>query len=80
MKTCLVVDDSALVRKLAFSMLGEMGFSCTGAADGAVALDAYKADMPDLVLLDWTMPGMDGIAFLKALRETAPEHMPKIVF
>ncbi|MCU0886554.1 MAG: response regulator [Rubritepida sp.] len=64
----LVVDDSAVVRKLARRILEKHGFAVREAEDGAKALDACRAAMPRAVLLDRNMPVLDGIGFLKALR------------
>jgi two-component system chemotaxis response regulator CheY len=72
-RTCLVVDDSRVVRKMARRMLENCGFTVAEAGDGAQALDACRATMPGFVLLDWNMPVMNGIEFLRALRaEFAP--------
>ena len=67
-RTCLVVDDSRVVRKVARRILEGNGFAVREAADGSEALDACRAALPDCVLLDWNMPVMNGIEFLKALR------------
>ena len=73
--TCLVVDDSRVVRKAARRMLEKNGFTVKEAADGAEALVACRAEMPRAVLLDWNMPVMDGMEFLKAARaEFGPDH------
>jgi two-component system chemotaxis response regulator CheY len=68
MKTCLVVDDSRIVRKVAGDMLKQLGFGVVEAEDGQKALDACAAALPDFVLLDWNMPVMDGMAFMKEFR------------
>ncbi len=79
-RTCLVVDDSRVVRKVARRMLEQHGFAVVEAEDGARALDAVRAHMPDAVLLDWNMPVMNGIEFLRALRlEFGPDN-PTVVF
>jgi two-component system chemotaxis response regulator CheY len=79
-RTCLVVDDSRVVRKVARRILEANGFDVTEAGDGQQALDACRKSMPDCVLLDWNMPVMDGISFLKALRgEFGPDN-PPVVF
>ncbi len=79
-RTCLVVDDSRVVRKVARRMLEQHGFAVVEAEDGAKALDAVRAQMPDAVLLDWNMPIMNGIEFLRALRlEFGPDN-PPVVF
>ena len=66
--TCLVVDDSRVVRKVARRILEGHGFAVAEAEDGAQALDACRAQLPDCVLLDWNMPVMNGIEFLRPLR------------
>src|SRR4029453_9203752 len=68
MKHCLVVDDSAVIRKVARRILEELNFTAAEGENGRDALDQCRASMPDVVLLDWNMPVMDGIAFLVALR------------
>ena len=80
MKTCLVVDDSKVVRMVARKILEELGFDVTEAEDGQIALDKSMESMPDVVLLDWNMPVMSGMDFLRALRETALAARPKVVF
>ena len=80
MKKCLIVDDSSVVRKLARMMVEGFGFECREAADGAQALDACRADMPVLVLLDWNMPVMNGMEFLTALRAMPDGGGVKVVF
>src|SRR5215468_4050356 len=68
MRTCLVVDDSSVVRKIARRILEEMDFEIVEAEDGEKALEACKRALPDAVLLDWNMPVMDGYEFLGNLR------------
>jgi two-component system chemotaxis response regulator CheY len=80
MKTCLVVDDSSVVRKIGRRILEEMGFNIIEAEDGAKALDACKQAMPEAVLLDWNMPVMDGFEFLGHLRRLPGGDAPKVVF
>ncbi|MDO9709640.1 response regulator [Paracraurococcus lichenis] len=78
--TCLVVDDSRVVRKAARRIVEDLGFAVREAEDGAQALEACRAALPDAVLLDWNMPVMDGLAFLRqARREFGPDR-PVVVF
>jgi two-component system chemotaxis response regulator CheY len=60
-RTCLVVDDSRVVRKVARRILEEIGYDVAEAADGVEALAWCRAAMPDTILLDWNMPVMDGL-------------------
>ena len=80
MKTCLVVDDSSVVRKIARRILEDMDFQITEAEDGEQALESCRATMPDAVLLDWNMPVMDGYEFLGNLRRLPGGDAPKVVF
>jgi two-component system chemotaxis response regulator CheY len=80
MKTCLVVDDSSVVRKIARSILESMDFHITEAEDGEQALESCRETMPDAVLLDWNMPVMDGYEFLGNLRRMPGGDAPKVVF
>ena len=80
MKTCLVVDDSRVIRKVARRILEDIGFEIAEAADGMEALAWCRAAMPDAVLLDWNMPVMTGIDFLKQLRDEPGGAAPKVVF
>jgi DNA-binding NarL/FixJ family response regulator len=70
----LIVDDHPLTRDALSALLTQQGFEIVGeAADGEEALAAARASAPDLVLLDLTMPGMDGLSALPKLREEAPD-------
>jgi two-component system chemotaxis response regulator CheY len=80
MKTCLVVDDSKVIRKVARHILETLNFEVSEAADGREALDSCLASTPDVILLDWNMPVMSGMDFLRALRDTALASRPKVVF
>ena len=68
----LVVDDSAAMRMIVKKTLRDAGYEghdVSEAADGALALEAIKADEPDLVLCDWNMPNMTGPELLEALND-----------
>ncbi len=80
MKTCLVVDDSSVIRKVARRILEGMQFAIIEAEDGQQALDECRRQLPDGILLDWNMPVMDGFDFLKALRRLPGGAAPKVVF
>ncbi len=69
MKTILVVDDAASVRRLLQDYLGEQGYRVLTAVNGRQALYAARQERPDLVMLDLMMPEMDGYEFLKLYRQ-----------
>jgi two-component system chemotaxis response regulator CheY len=79
-RLCLVVDDSRVVRKVARRILEAHGFAVAEAGDGQQALDACHVRMPDCVLLDWNMPVMNGLDFLKRLRAEYGPEKPRVVF
>ncbi|MBI4969242.1 MAG: response regulator [Rhodospirillales bacterium] len=80
MKSCLVVDDSKVIRMVARKILQELKFEVEEAADGKQALDACLKRLPDAVLLDWNMPVMNGLEFLIELRKLPGGDKPKVVF
>lgn len=80
MKSFLVVDDSRVIRNVARRILEALGFKVDEAADGQQALDACRRTMPDAILLDWNMPVMDGISFLRALRADPGGTTPVVLF
>ena len=92
LRTCLVVDDSRVIRKVARRIVEELGFEAAEAADGLEALAWCRAQMPTAILVDWNMPVMNGLEFVQAARkqpglnsmrimmvttETQPEHVAK---
>jgi len=80
MKTCLIVDDSKVIRKVARHILETIQFAVDEAGDGREALAYCQATPPDVVLLDWNMPVMSGMEFLRALAQAGIARRPKIVF
>ncbi len=80
MKTCLVVDDSSVIRKVARRILEGLDFQIVEAEDGEQALEICRKQMPEAVLLDWNMPKMDGYEFLRGLRRLPDGDRPKVVF
>ena len=79
-RTCLIVDDSRIIRKVARRIVEGLGFEVDEAADGVEALSYCAGLMPDVILLDWNMPVMDGLAFLRRLRTTPGGDRPKVLF
>ncbi len=79
-RTCLIVDDSRIIRKVARRIVEGLGFEVDEAADGAEALAWCTSALPDVVLLDWNMPVMDGLTFLRRLRALPDGGRPKVLF
>lgn len=80
MRTSLVVDDSRVIRKVARRILEGMGFEVAEASDGQEALNWCAATMPDAILLDWNMPVLSGLDFLRQLRLQPGGQRPVVVF
>jgi two-component system chemotaxis response regulator CheY len=80
MKQGLVVDDSAVIRRVAGRILELMGFASTEIEDGDKALDYCDAAMPDVILLDWNMPNTDSIELVRKLRRIRGGDKVKIIY
>ena len=80
MKTCLIVDDSRVIRKVSRRILEDLGFEVAEACDGVEAMAWCRAMMPDAILLDWLMPVMDGLQFVLRLRCETGGDAPKVIF
>lgn len=78
-QTVLVVDDSAINRRLLQSLLERMALRVQLAEDGQAALDSVAADPPDLILLDVMMPGMDGLEVLRRLKNSGVTYPIPVV-
>ena len=66
----LIVDDEASIREVLARYLGQAGFATMEAADGPQALRMAHATLPDLLILDLMLPGMDGLEVCRALRQS----------
>lgn len=80
MKSCLIVDDSKVIRKVARHILETMQFQVSEAADGDEALAMCISKQPDVILLDWNMPVMSGMDFLRAYRASNMHSGAKVIF
>ena len=68
----LIVDDSGTTRRIIAGFLVEAGFQVDEAADGSQGLEKLRhLGTPDLVVVDWNMPELDGLGFVKAVRAEA---------
>jgi two-component system chemotaxis response regulator CheY len=80
MSYCLIVDDSRVIRKISREILESLDFRVAEAENGEAGLQACRTEMPDVILLDWNMPVMDGYSFLTHLRGMPEGRAPKVVF
>lgn len=79
-KTILIVDDEAAIRDMVRMSLEMAGFECLEAADAQEAHTTIVDDKPDLVLLDWMLPGASGVELLRRLkRDEATSEVPVIM-
>lgn len=69
MKKVLVVDDALFTRKVLREILETEGCEIVEASNGKEAIDKFRSEHPDLVLLDVSMPDMDGLTVLQAIKE-----------
>ncbi len=81
MKNCLIVDDSSTIRKIVRGMFEGFGFDCAEAENGQAAFDyCTRRKRPDLIMLDWNMPVMTGIEFIRKLSLANLPVMPPVIF
>jgi two-component system chemotaxis response regulator CheY len=78
----LVVDDSGIMRKMVMRALREAElaqFMFTEATDGLDALSKFDPKTMDMIFVDWNMPNMNGLEFIKKLQATQPVHTPVVM-
>ncbi len=80
MNYCLIVDDSRVIRKISRDIVESLDFRVAEAKNGELGLQSCRQEMPDVILLDWNMPVMDGYSFLQHLRAMPEGQLPKVVF
>jgi two-component system, chemotaxis family, chemotaxis protein CheY len=80
MKHCLVVEDSRVMRTVARRIFEELKFDIGEAEEGMAALRAVRDRMPDVIFLDWNLPSMPGLEFIKSVRGQQNGSHPVILF
>lgn len=80
MRTCLIVDDSKIVRKVSRGIIEPMGYNILEAENGEEALALALANPIQVVMLDWNMPVMNGLDFLVKLRASPGIEQPQVIF
>ena len=79
-KHCLVVDDSDIIRKVARVFLERLGYTVSEAKSGDEAVARAQLSMPDLILVDWHMPGLPPRQAIAQLRRVRAAHPPTVVY
>lgn len=79
MTHCLIVEDSEMVRFVAKKILCEAGMEVGEAANATEALLVCRASLPDFILLDWDMPNLGALDFLKGIHELRQGEAPVII-
>jgi len=80
MKQCLIVDDSPIIRKVARLIVEQLDYNVTDAENGEQALELCQQQLPNLILLDWQMPGMKTHDFLKMFSQHFPLSNTQILY
>ena len=80
MKHCLVVDDSRVIRTVARRIMEDLKYTVEEAEDGMAALRAVRDKMPNLIFLDWNLPTMKGVEFVRSVRGQQDGGHPVILF
>ena len=76
----LIVDDSATERQVMIEALSKSGYECVTAADGKAAIAKSRSEMPDLILMDVVMPGVNGFQATRTIaRDATTSHIPIIM-
>lgn len=79
MKTCLIVEDSSVIREIALRILADLSIEAKETETAAAALDFCRETKPDVVLLDWDLPLLGALDFLRGAADLLPEQRPVIV-
>ena len=80
MKTCLIVDDSSVIRKVTRRILEKQNYMVLEAASGQEAVERCQAGMPDTIIVDWLLPEMEGAELISALRHAQGDRRPGIIY
>jgi len=80
MNIFMLVDDSPVIRKVANRILHDLGFVVVEAGDPIEALEKCQYNLPDTILLDWSMPNMSGIEFLEEFRKIDGSENTKVIY
>ena len=77
---CLIADDSKIIRLLLNKIMSNLDWDVVEAEDGEEALEIFQLQSPDLILMDWKLPVMEGIDVLYKIRDSKVAKKPKVIF
>lgn len=80
MKKCIIADDARVVRMVSAKILENLGFEVVEVEDGEEALEELEEKLPDLLILDWKMPVVDGIDVMRRVKKMEDGDKVKIIF
>lgn len=80
MRRCLIVDDSSVVRKVAVQILQSLGYSVSEAESSSDAVGLCSVLMPDIIFLDWHLPGSGKLETITAIRGLESDRRPYIIY
>jgi len=80
MKFCLIVDDSSVIRKVAKRILEDLKFVAVEAESADAAIAQCRANMPDVVLVDWQMPETDTGDLIRRIREEPDGDLAHVIY
>jgi two-component system, chemotaxis family, chemotaxis protein CheY len=80
LQTCLIVDDSDVVRRVMRSVIEDLGFQVEDTASTEAAMLVCRKRMPDIIVLDWHIPGSHPLEFIAAVRSQPQGRDTKILF
>jgi two-component system chemotaxis response regulator CheY len=79
MKSCLVVEDSAVVRQIGVRIVQSLGLTTRDTSSAAEAVELCRTQKPDVVLLDWDLPTMGALDFLRGIGSFDADQRPPII-
>lgn len=79
MKTCLIIEDSSLIREIAARILVELSIDAREAPTAAAAVEECRTNKPDVVFLDWDLPSLGALDFLRGIADLPPEQRPAVI-
>lgn len=80
MSKCLIADDSKIIRMLLNKIMSNIGFDVIEAEDGEEVVELSQLNEPDLIIMDYRLPVLDGIDAMYKIRNSRISKQPKIIF